>query len=259
MFCPNCGKNLPDNSAFCDGCGTRLAAAPAPQAPAAPVYNQAPAQSSPILDDSIAAFKGFFSKEPTAAIDKASKSTGLEWLIIFGIIAFFNMFLTALKPCHLWESDFDALGLVGGLLNTALYFFGMSFAVLLLFKLAYNKDVAITKIFNVTAVAMLPLGCAYLLNIVFGFVWFGLTDTVDSVAIIAFALLLYYGIQKLGEIKLPLWSLLILFAAVLLVMAGWGELWAEITGPSIPSAADAANQAANQAMDAFGDMMNAFG
>lgn len=257
MFCPNCGKNLPDNSAFCDGCGTRLAAAPAPQAPAAPVYNQAPAQSSPILDDSIAAFKGFFSKEPTAAIDKASKSTGLEWLILFGIIAFFNMFYTALAPCH-WEGDFDALGLVGGLLETGLYFFGMSFAVLLLFKLAYNKDVAITKIFNVTAVAMLPLGCSYLLNIIFGFVWSGLTSIVYDVTIIAFALLLYYGIQKLGEVKIPVWSLLILFAAVLLVLAGWGELWAEITGPSIPDASDISS-AYGDAMNAVNDMMSAFG
>lgn len=24
MFCPSCGKNLPDNAMFCDGCGTNL-------------------------------------------------------------------------------------------------------------------------------------------------------------------------------------------------------------------------------------------
>ena len=36
------------------------------------------------------------------------------------------------------------------------FFAAALFAVLLLFKLAFNKDVAINKIFNVTAVAMLP-------------------------------------------------------------------------------------------------------
>lgn len=27
MFCPKCGKNLPDNAMFCDGCGTNLSQA----------------------------------------------------------------------------------------------------------------------------------------------------------------------------------------------------------------------------------------
>ena len=26
MFCPTCGKNLPDNARFCDGCGNAIAA-----------------------------------------------------------------------------------------------------------------------------------------------------------------------------------------------------------------------------------------
>ena len=38
MFCPNCGKEVPDGVAFCGGCGTSLAAAAA--APAAPVQPQ---------------------------------------------------------------------------------------------------------------------------------------------------------------------------------------------------------------------------
>ncbi|MBR0311016.1 MAG: zinc-ribbon domain-containing protein, partial [Oscillospiraceae bacterium] len=35
MFCPNCGTQLPDDSAFCENCGVRLGgAAPQPQQPA---------------------------------------------------------------------------------------------------------------------------------------------------------------------------------------------------------------------------------
>ena len=42
MFCPNCGKELPEGAAFCNGCGAPQAQAPAPAAPAAPVYAPAP-------------------------------------------------------------------------------------------------------------------------------------------------------------------------------------------------------------------------
>ncbi|MBE6807335.1 MAG: zinc ribbon domain-containing protein [Ruminococcaceae bacterium] len=224
MFCPNCGKNLPDNSAFCDGCGTRLAAAPAQ--PAAPAY-AAPAQPNPILDDTIAAFKGFFSGNPANGLQKAAKSSGLEWLILFGITVFFKMFYAALRPCH-QDSEFEAFGLLDGILSSSLGFFALSFAILLLFKLAYNKDIPIAKIFNVTAYAMLPIGCSALLNIVFGFVWDGLTATITSLALIAFAVLLYVGIQQLCEIKVSVWGFIIVLGFVMLLGAAWQALWVEL-------------------------------
>ncbi len=292
MFCPNCGKNLPDNAMFCDGCGTRLAAAPAqapvqPQAPVyaqppvqapvqpqAPVYNQAPVQApvqpqapvqaqapapvyapakqpNPMLDNAIGAIKGFFSKNPGEAVEKAGKSNGLEWLILFGITALLNMLYCALSPIH-YSGDFDALGLVSGLLSSGVWFFGISIGVLLLFKLLYKQDVALPNIFNMTAVAMLPLGGAYLLNIIFGFVWSGFTNTFASVALIAFALLLYLGLQKLGHTDSTLlMGLLVVFAAVFLADAGVSALWAEITGPSIPSMGDAGDY-----MDMAEDMLD---
>ena len=58
MFCPNCGKQIPDDSRFCVGCGTPVAqTAPAahpeqaePQAYAAPAYQQAP-PAQPVYQD----------------------------------------------------------------------------------------------------------------------------------------------------------------------------------------------------------------
>ena len=44
MFCENCGKQNPDGAAFCEHCGTRIAAEAAPVAPAAPVAAAAPAK-----------------------------------------------------------------------------------------------------------------------------------------------------------------------------------------------------------------------
>lgn len=238
MFCPKCGKNLPDNAAFCDGCGARIAAAAPAQAPAqapvqAPVQAVAPAQPNPLLDNTINAIKGLFSKEPGAAVEKASKSSGLEWLILFGITAFFNMLYYAISPLH-YSGNFDALGLVEGLLSAGIWFFGISVGILLMFKLMYNQDVELPKIFNLTAVAMLPLGGCYLLNMIFGFVWSGLTSTISGVAVIAFALLLYLGVQKLGNTNGSLlFGLLAVFAFVYLADAGISALWAEITTPSM--------------------------
>ena len=45
MFCPNCGKQLPDDARFCGGCGTKVEAAP--QAPAAPKAPTGPKLSAP--------------------------------------------------------------------------------------------------------------------------------------------------------------------------------------------------------------------
>ncbi len=47
MFCENCGKQIPDGSAFCENCGARVEVAPAPAAPvetATPVAAAAPAK-----------------------------------------------------------------------------------------------------------------------------------------------------------------------------------------------------------------------
>lgn len=60
MFCDKCGKQLPDGALFCDGCGAKLAPAPAPAAEPAPVQAaptvaptaapaaQAPAEKKPL-------------------------------------------------------------------------------------------------------------------------------------------------------------------------------------------------------------------
>ena len=42
MFCSNCGKQIPDGSAFCPECGTKLTAPVTQAAPTAPVTQAAP-------------------------------------------------------------------------------------------------------------------------------------------------------------------------------------------------------------------------
>ena len=54
MYCPNCGQELPDGSAFCGNCGQRMEAAPAPaytpNPGPAPAPKPKPARSIPTLN-----------------------------------------------------------------------------------------------------------------------------------------------------------------------------------------------------------------
>lgn len=47
MFCPKCGKELPENAAFCGGCGNKIGGTVNSQPEAAPVQNPAPVYAAP--------------------------------------------------------------------------------------------------------------------------------------------------------------------------------------------------------------------
>jgi hypothetical protein len=50
MFCTKCGKDNPEQSKFCVGCGATLGAAPAPQAPGyQPPPPPPPKESNPVM------------------------------------------------------------------------------------------------------------------------------------------------------------------------------------------------------------------
>lgn len=73
MFCPNCGNNIPDDSAFCGNCGANLsapAAAPAPVAPVATVAAPIPGTSAKQRGLSK---KQFLATEAAPAVKAASK------------------------------------------------------------------------------------------------------------------------------------------------------------------------------------------
>lgn len=58
MFCPNCGKQLPDDAKFCGGCGNRLEAPQ--QAPAAPAAPAAPKAAPSLAVDGLKGRSLFF-------------------------------------------------------------------------------------------------------------------------------------------------------------------------------------------------------
>lgn len=62
MFCPNCGKQLPDDSTFCEHCGVKIEPEQPGAAPSAPVQNpvqpsaQAPVPSGPVQPSPLTEF-----------------------------------------------------------------------------------------------------------------------------------------------------------------------------------------------------------
>lgn len=89
MFCNNCGKNMPDNAAFCNECGTPLNKAP--QQPVYPQQQPVYQQQQPVYPQQMSnAQQAPQGKTPK---DKASKYriAGII-LLILGVIAYFGMF-----------------------------------------------------------------------------------------------------------------------------------------------------------------------
>lgn len=87
MFCPNCGKQTPDDSKFCESCGSILGgtAAPAQAAPPiAPAYNPPPAQPVYVQPQ-----QQYYQQQPAyqAPVATAKPMTIGEYIITFIITA----------------------------------------------------------------------------------------------------------------------------------------------------------------------------
>ncbi len=82
MFCRKCGKQIPDNSAFCSNCGSSLADQPA-AAPSAPVIQPAPA-ASPFVPESTPVYTPQPSQAFGTAAKQARKNTPA---LIFAVIS----------------------------------------------------------------------------------------------------------------------------------------------------------------------------
>ena len=86
MFCPNCGSNIPDNSAFCGVCGTAFAQAQAPAYAAAPAYAPASAYApaQPGLSAKLRGLskKQFLETEASESVKTASKVVMVLFLVV---------------------------------------------------------------------------------------------------------------------------------------------------------------------------------
>ena len=85
MFCEKCGKQIPDGSAFCDGCGTKLIQEAAPAA--APVAAPAAPAKAPFLATLLAKAKAIHQKNKLIfPIAGAVVVVAIALLIVFSIL-----------------------------------------------------------------------------------------------------------------------------------------------------------------------------
>lgn len=208
MFCSKCGKILPDDAKFCDGCGMQMgnAAPAAPQYNAAPnyAYNAAPAAApNPMFNDFTKAIVGFFTKGPEKTIAASSKSAGIEWVLL-SLVSILTYALAL--PVNFAEilGDYSSfvdysfgLWLLWGFLLAAGTFFMVSFLIFAVINTVFKKGVNINSVFNMVATAALPLACAWLLNMLAGLIWAPLTVIFGAIAILFAVMLLYYGLKQL--------------------------------------------------------------
>ncbi len=233
MFCSNCGKNLPDDVKFCDGCGAQIGAAPASAAPASAV----PAPN-PMIQNFLKVLKGIFSKNTVKTVGEAAQSHGSEWILLAliswltytfalctnvysSIYQVFNSLIntamkatgemggmlgmgdyvkTAIKTAVGQIYNFGSCFLYGLLISVGVYFL-MSFAIFAMMKVVFKKNIGLINVFNLVSAASLPLGAIWLLNLVLGLLWMPLVSILSVVGFVAFAILLYVGIQKLAKLE----------------------------------------------------------
>lgn len=188
MFCPICGKENPEGSAFCAGCGKPMTApaAPAPAAPAAPqpapqaqpqyaapqapVAPAAPAKQSPILP-----FGQFFKSLITAAIkpvtgasDEAKKydhiaNSIILSAIVVGVLTILN-FVTSIVTTsisHSWPRKVGDIvvrllrSFFGSFLDYALLTFGFA-AVMLLVGIIIKEKWSFSRLLAICCMAIFP-------------------------------------------------------------------------------------------------------
>ncbi len=67
-------------------------------------------------------------------------------------------------------------------------------------KFIFKKNVSINRVLNLVATASLPLTVAFILNMIAGFIWVPFIVIFSTIGMLATAVLLYVGIQRLEKL-----------------------------------------------------------
>lgn len=212
MFCNKCGNQIPDGSAFCGVCGAPTAGEGAPvavQTMEPPVAQPAPAATNEAWNKMFAGFlsvlKGMFSKDAVKTVGAAAKSTGLEWILLLSLSVLSFSFALAVNIKQMLGafSGFLSFGkmfganLVIGLVTAAV----VVFALWIIIKFIFKKDVSLMAVLNMVGAATVPLTVCYIANMILGLIWAPIVLIASVIALIMTILLLYVGFQKLDKLE----------------------------------------------------------
>lgn len=211
------------------------------------------------FDNILNVLKGFFSNKTIQTVQSAGKKSNLEWLIYMCVSVLAGSLAIAINAKSLMRElvsglavgitgsvssalQNDVLGSIanplvnsvgksmtdalfsfpvwffGGLLICAGTYFVVSSLLYCGMKML-KVQCSMVRIFNMVAVATIPMTIAFVLNIILGFVWLPLIIVPFSVGIIASIILMYSGIQKLGKLeKSPYWVYILMMSGVVLAV-----------------------------------------
>lgn len=207
-FCPQCGKPLDPDATFCAGCGAKIGTKAKAAAPA-------------IFVDFASTGKDFFTKGPAVAAQKAAQSKGLAW-IIYACLAVVAFMFAAATNIHQFfffglKRAYDVsgkplrdavktmyrfgLGILFSFILASIVFAAFAFAIYLASKLVLKKNVSLMSVFNLVAVASIPVTIASLLNLLIGLTWAPLTVILYGTAIILSLYMMFTGIDKLADFE----------------------------------------------------------
>lgn len=242
MFCNKCGKQLPDNAAFCSGCGNQIAAAPAPgyatQAPA-------PAGEMPLtIKRLLGQFVAFFTKkDPIAVVNGSAHDKSFSGLIV----AVFGMLMMALgtmvnvnqgylaaskaayKDYGLSWSDKIAKevaktfpsGISFGmtLLAVAVVYIAVAAMLFVVANYVAKKPLSLSGACNIVAYASIPMIGASIVNMLAGLIWFVLPVVFMLVAGVVTLILLSAGLNHVCGSDKPSMKNNMVFFIVIAVVA----------------------------------------
>ncbi|MBR5116349.1 MAG: zinc ribbon domain-containing protein [Lachnospiraceae bacterium] len=104
MFCPNCGNQLPDGSAFCDSCGTQLGGSQQPQmqAPQGGYAQQTQGGfvQQPASQQAQGGFFGQFAGGAAASVNSGMPSSIYAWIMGLSMIVMMLVEVFELKVLH---------------------------------------------------------------------------------------------------------------------------------------------------------------
>lgn len=238
--CRQCGSELPEEAAFCGFCGAERKASGSmigvvhASAFEKPARQNVPNEQSSLFSEGAAYWHGFFSKDPTSEISRASTSRSPFWVLA----AAANALLFSLALCNnipqLVNHGFDLFihevikcfkGLVpagqkilSGMDNyipeldlSAIYSQFVTFALLSLAVFAAEAVVvyitlyalkrrpeSVSALLNVVSISLFPITAVSVLNLLLGLMYPPLTVCTLIAAAFIHIVLLYEGIKKIA-------------------------------------------------------------
>ena len=207
MFCQNCGKQIEDGVNFCPGCGSQVAVASVPVAQK---------EANPTIDGFSTLLKLATKCDADSLMSEAAKASNLSW-IIFGaasVVMFAVTYATNIYQANSW-SDFG-INLLFGFLWSLLTFGVAGIGAWLIAKIAGKTEKPFLAGFSIAGAASIPVTAICAVNLLLGFIDYGVVEVTFCIAAIVSLVLGYLGAQKLTEKKLPFLTFIIYIAAVIL-------------------------------------------